>query len=85
MTRHGIIPVQTPWLALTSKSPHGKLRKYRHLNTNYYVVPIGIETLGSFGPHALKSVNLQYNTVERRVAGTTIPLSDGPMFILIDW
>jgi hypothetical protein len=31
----------------------GKLRKYRHLNTDFYVVPIGIETLGSFGPHAL--------------------------------
>ena len=30
----------------------GKIRKYRHLR-DYYVVPIGIETLGSFGPHAL--------------------------------
>jgi hypothetical protein len=33
----------------------------------------------------LKSVNLQYNTVERRVDGTIVPPSDGPMFILIDW
>ena len=29
--------------------------KYKHneFQTNYYVVPIGIETLGSIGPHAL--------------------------------
>ena len=33
----------------------------------------------------LKSVNLQYNTVERRVDGMIVPPSDGPMFILIDW
>jgi hypothetical protein len=33
----------------------------------------------------LKSVNLQYNTVERRDDETIIPLSDGPMFILIGW
>ena len=31
----------------------GKLRKYRHLDTEYYGVPIGIETLRSFGPHVL--------------------------------
>ena len=26
-----------------------KLRIYRHLNNDYYVVPIGIATLGSYG------------------------------------
>ena len=31
----------------------GKLKKYRHLNNNHYVVSIDIETLGSFGHHAL--------------------------------
>jgi hypothetical protein len=36
-----------------SRAEDGKLRKYRRLNADYYVVPIGIETLGSFGPHAL--------------------------------
>ena len=36
-----------------SRAEDGKLKKYRHLNNDYYVVPIGIETLGSFGPHAL--------------------------------
>ena len=35
-----------------SRAEDGKLKKYRHLNEDYYVVPIGIETLGSFGPHA---------------------------------
>ena len=29
--------------------------------------------------------NLQYNTVGRWSDGMIIPLSDGPMFILIDW
>ena len=33
----------------------------------------------------LKSDNLQYNTVERWVAGTTVSPFIGPMFILIDW
>jgi hypothetical protein len=33
----------------------------------------------------LKSVNLQYNKVERRVDETIVPPSDGPMSILIDW
>ena len=36
-----------------SRAEDGKLKKYRHLDNDYYVVPIGIETLGSFGPHAL--------------------------------
>ena len=36
-----------------ARAEDGKLKKYRHLNNDYYVVPIGIETLGSFGPHAL--------------------------------
>ena len=30
-----------------------KFRKYRHLNNDYYVVPVAIEMLGSYGPHAL--------------------------------
>jgi hypothetical protein len=34
---------------------------------------------------SLKSLNLQYNAVERRVDETLVPLSDDPMFILIDW
>ena len=34
-----------------SRAEDGKLKKY--LNNDYFVVPIGIETLGSFGPHAL--------------------------------
>ena len=29
------------------------LKKYRHLNNNYYEVPVAIETLGSYGPYAL--------------------------------
>jgi hypothetical protein len=33
----------------------------------------------------LKSDSLQYNTVGRWVAKTIVTLSDGPMFILIDW
>ena len=33
----------------------------------------------------LKSNNLQYNMVGQWVDGTIILLSDGPMFILIDW
>ena len=36
-----------------ARAEEEKLKKYRHLNNDYYVVPIGIETLGSFGPHAL--------------------------------
>jgi hypothetical protein len=34
---------------------------------------------------AMKSINLQYNTVERRVNEMIVLLSDGPMLILIDW
>ena len=30
-----------------------KLKKYRHLNNDYYVVPVAVETLGLYGPHAL--------------------------------
>ena len=34
----------------------GKLKKYKHLNKNYHVVPVGIESLGSYGPHALNFI-----------------------------
>ena len=30
-----------------------KLKKYRHLNNDYYVVPVAIEMLGSYGPLTL--------------------------------
>ena len=33
----------------------------------------------------LKSDNIQYNMVGPSDNGTIVPLSDGPMFILIDW
>ena len=30
--------------------------KYKHLNKDYHVIPMGIETLGSYGPHALNLI-----------------------------
>ena len=39
-----------------SLAEKGKLKKYRHLNKDYHVIPVGIETLGSFGPHALNFI-----------------------------
>ena len=39
----------------------------------------------SFDLLDIKSNNLQYNTVGRWVDRTIVPLSDCPMFILIDW
>ena len=30
-----------------------KFKKYRCLNNDFYVVPVAIENLGSYGPHAL--------------------------------
>ena len=48
-----------------------KLKKYRHLNNDYYVVPVAIETLGSYGPHALGFIKdigrrIQESTGEKR-------------------
>ena len=48
-----------------------KLKKYRHLNNNYYVVPVAIETLGSSGPYALNfikdiGVRIKESTGEKR-------------------
>ena len=51
----------------TSRAEDGKLKKYRHLNNDYYVVPIGIETLGSFGPHALDFIK----DIGHRIAEST--------------
>ena len=31
-----------------------KILKYRHLANNFYFIPIGTETLGTFGPEAIK-------------------------------
>ena len=33
-----------------------KLKKYQHFNNDYYVVPVAIETLGSYGPYALNFI-----------------------------
>ena len=32
------------------------MKKYKHLNKDYHVIPVGIETLGSYGPHALNFI-----------------------------
>jgi hypothetical protein len=50
-----------------ARAEDGKLKKYRHLNNDYYVVPIGIETLGSFGPHALDFIK----DIGHRIAEST--------------
>ena len=47
------------------------LKKYRHLNNDYHVFPIAIETLGSYGPHALGFIKdigrrIQESTGEKR-------------------
>ena len=34
----------------------GKLKKYKHLNKDYHVIPVGKETLGSYGTHALNFI-----------------------------
>ena len=44
-----------------------KFRKYRHLNNDYYVVPVAIETLGSYGPSALDFIK----DVGRRIKEST--------------
>ena len=31
-----------------------KIHKYRHLANDFYFIPIGTETLGTFGPEAIK-------------------------------
>ena len=33
-----------------------KLKKYKHLIKDYHVIPVGIETLGSYGPYALNFI-----------------------------
>merc|ERR1712051_363803 len=38
-----------------ARAEDGKLKKYRHLNNDYCVVPIGIETLGSLQFQTLRS------------------------------
>ena len=50
-----------------ARAEDGKLKKYRHLNNDYYVVPIGIETLGSFGPHPLDFIK----DIGHRIAEST--------------
>ena len=54
-----------------SLAEDNKLKKYRHLNNDYYVVPVAIETLGSYGPHALGFIKdigrrIQESTGEKR-------------------
>ena len=46
--------LKTP-LEILPRLKINQTNKYKHneFQTNYYVVPIGIETLGSIGPHAL--------------------------------
>ena len=44
-----------------------KLKKYRHLNNDYYVVPVAIETLGSYGPYALDFIK----DIGRRIKEST--------------
>jgi hypothetical protein len=34
----------------------GKLKKYKHLNKECHVIPVGIEILESYGPHALNFI-----------------------------
>ena len=35
--------------------------KYKHLNKDYHVIPMGIETLGSYGPHALNFIKIYWS------------------------
>ena len=44
-----------------------KLKKYRHFNNDYYVVPVAIETLGSYGPYALDFIK----DIGRRIKEST--------------
>ena len=48
-----------------------KLKKYRHPNNDYYVVPVAIETFGSYGSHALDFIKdigckIRESTSEKR-------------------
>ena len=65
------------------------LQVFHHVLTFYCHVflpkPLLGFTRGPFRLKDLKSVNIKYNMAERQVGGTIVLLSDGPMFILIDW
>ena len=43
------------------------MKKYRHLNNNYYVVPVAIDMLGSYGPYALDFIK----DIGRRIKEST--------------
>ena len=59
---------------MISKTLYGKLSFFNN-HIKIRTLPDGV----------MKSVNLQYNTVERRLDEMIVLPSDGPMFILIDW
>ena len=34
----------------------GNLKKYKHLNKDYHVIPMGVKTLGLYRPHVLNFI-----------------------------
>ena len=67
-------------------SPEMVQNRHYFLTKHAGTLELVSKELNHFGVIAgLKSVNLQFNTVERRDDNMIVPSSDGPMIIWIDW